>query len=71
LNPKIAQHVTLPRGHKNKQWPLAHHLPDSLNTRSNLARIGTFFQKWHFANVGESGESSQNGLVSVGKSGEP
>jgi hypothetical protein len=33
----------------------------------------TFIQKWHFANVGESGESgesSQNGLANVGKSGE-
>ncbi len=46
------------------------HSPDSLNTRANLARRVAFLQKWHFANVGKSGESSQNGLANVGESGE-
>jgi hypothetical protein len=29
-----------------------------------------FSQKWHLANVGKSGESSQNGLANAGESGE-
>jgi hypothetical protein len=47
------------------QWLLA---PNS-QTHAIVAQV-TFFQKWHMANVGESGKSSQNGLANVDKSGE-
>ena len=43
-------------------------------TRSLLVRMcrgeSHFSQKWHLANVSESGESEQNRLVNVGESGE-
>jgi hypothetical protein len=32
-------------------------LPDLSNTRENFAKQVTFFQKWHLANVGQSGKT--------------
>ncbi len=49
------------------------HLRQICEARKLLARIwrgkSHFFQKWHLANVGESGEFVQHGLANDGKSG--